>query len=160
VRAVHRLGHLLLLGLRSDAEQSEGRQTDAYPPERKVLVVDDSRVSAFALSSAFAANDFQVRSVATMEEALVEINGFQPCLLVSDVQMPNLDVTLLCQTFRGLSRGKRSLVVLVSGTTGPALQSRLEQIKPDAFFPKMAGTAVVVENVLQLWRACESEGKP
>lgn len=160
VRAVHRLGHLLLLGLRTDAEQAEGRQSDKRPPERKVLVVDDSRVAAFALSSAFAANDFQVRSVATMEEALAEINAFQPCLLVSDVHMPSLDVTLLCQTFRGMSRGRPSLVVLVSGTTGQALQSRLEEIKPDAFVPKMAGTSVVVEHVLRLWRECEGQSRP
>ncbi len=157
VRAVHRLAHLLLLGLRAEAEQPSPQASPEEVRERKILVADDSRVSAVALSNAFLAHDFLVRSVSTMEEAIAELNSFQPCVLVSDVFMPNLDVTLLCRTFRDLADGRRKLVVLVSGSTGDALQSHLDEIKPDAFVAKMAGTASVVNSVLDLWRKCEAE---
>jgi len=43
-------------------------------------------------------------------------------------------------------------VVLVSGTTGPELEYRLDEVKPDGFVAKMSGTGPVVECVMKLWR--------
>jgi CheY-like chemotaxis protein len=157
VEAVNRLGELFLLVLSTEAKHAASRQGSQQPLQRKVLVVDDSRVAAFALSSALVQHEFMVRAVATMEEAIAEIGSFRPCMLISDVHMPDLDVGLLCRTFRANSDRRRRMVVLVSGTTGEELESRLDEVKPDAFVPKMAGTGPVVERVLALWRERESE---
>ena len=157
VKALSRFGYKVLLRLAKHAESPEAMEETRWSLERKVLVVDDSRVAAVALSNALAAKDFQVRSVATMEEALAELRVFSPTVLVSDVHMPNLDVTVLCRTFRDLFRGRPTLVVLVSGTTGAELETRLDEIKPDAFVPKMAGTAAVIKRVIELWDSLNAE---
>ena len=47
--------------------------------------------------------------------------------------------------------------MLVSATTGPELQARLDEIKPDAFVSKMTGTAPVMSRVLALWDALNAE---
>jgi len=155
-QALHRLGNFLLLALVERAETRAVFVESRWCLERKILVVDDSRVSAVALSSAFVACDFLVRSVSTMEEALVELSSFAPTILVSDVHMPNLDVAVLCRTFRELSQGRLTSIVLVSATTGEELEVCLDQVKPDAFVSKMAGTANVVARVLQIWNALNS----
>ncbi|HEY5285343.1 MAG TPA: hypothetical protein VIM14_21295, partial [Polyangia bacterium] len=56
-----------------------------------------------------------------------------------------------------LFRGRPTLVVLVSGTTGAELETRLDEIKPDAFVPKMAGTAAVIKRVIELWDSLNAE---
>jgi CheY-like chemotaxis protein len=157
VQALYRVGYTALLSLVKFAESPEPMEETRWSLERKVLVVDDSRVAAVTLSNALVAKNFLVRSVATMEEALSELRAFAPTMLVSDVHMPNLDVTVLCRTFRELSQGKPIRIVLVSATTGPELQARLDEIKPDAFVSKMTGTAPVMSRVLALWDALNAE---
>ena len=155
-QALHRLGNLLLLALVQSAESRSVFVESRWSVDRKILVVDDSRVSAVALSNAFVARDFLVRSVSTMEEALAELGSFSPTILVSDVHMPNLDVAVLCRTFRELSQGRPTRTVLVSATTGEELKARLDEVKPDAFVSKMAGTANVVARVIEQWNALNS----
>lgn len=155
-RALFRLGELLLAGLLHCVENSKDLPPSRARHERKILVVDDSRVSAVALSNAFIARDFMVRAVATMEEALAELSAFAPTILVSDVHMPNLDVGVLCRTFRELSKDRQTRIVLVSSTVGDELQSRLDEVKPDAFVSKMAGTATVSARVMEIWDALNS----
>lgn len=87
----------------------------------------------------------------TMEEAVAELTAFAPTILVSDVHMPNLDVGILCRRFRELSQGRAIRIVLISSMTGDELKARLEEIKPDAFVPKMAGAVTVADRVAQLW---------
>jgi CheY-like chemotaxis protein len=152
VRSILELGQILLLALGSEI----GHPTlDAEPAKhmaRRLLVVDDSRVAAAAISKAFAVVGFLVRSAATMADALAELTSFAPSVLVSDVHMPDLDVDTLCKSFRALSRKRPTLVILVSGTTGEELDRRLAQVKPDAFVAKMKGTAPVVDAVMKLWK--------
>jgi CheY-like chemotaxis protein len=150
-RALHRLGSILLLSLFERAGKPRALVESRWLLERKILVVDDSRVAAVALSNALVARDFMVRSVATMEEALAALDSFTPTILVSDVHMPHLDVGVLCRTFRELSQGRPSRVVLVSATSGDELEVRLEEVKPDGFVSKMSGTATVVARVQEMW---------
>lgn len=150
-RALHRLGSILLLSLFEQAGKPVDAVESRLAIERKILVVDDSRVAAVALSNGLVAQDFLVRTVATMEEAMREIASFAPTILVSDVHMPDLDVGVLCRTFRELSKGRPVRVVLVSSTTGEELDSRLKEVKPDAFVSKMSGTGTVVARVRTIW---------
>lgn len=155
VRALMELGQVLLLALGAEAEHPLAA-SDAEAMARRLLVVDDSRVAAAALTRAFTLEGFLVRSVATLVDALAELTTFSPSVLVSDVHMPDLDVGVLCRTFRALSRGRQTLVVLVSGTSGEELDKRIREIKPDAFVPKMSGTKPVTDCVMKLWREREA----
>jgi CheY-like chemotaxis protein len=157
VKALSRLGYMVLLSLAKHAESPKAMAETHGALERKVLVVDDSRVAAVALSKALKAKDFMVTCVATMEDAIAEIRGFSPTMLVSDVQMPDLDVTALCRSFRELSQGRPTLIVLVSATVGPELEARLGEIRPDAFVAKMGGVGPVISRVQALWDTLDAE---
>jgi CheY-like chemotaxis protein len=150
-RALHRVGSILLLQLFEGAAKANVFVEEHWSLDRKILVVDDSRVAAVALSNALVVRGFLVRSVATMEEALADMVAFVPTILVSDVHMPDLDVGVLCRTFRELSGSRAIRVVLMSSTTGEELEARLREVKPDAFVSKMSGAATVVERILEMW---------
>jgi PleD family two-component response regulator len=145
------MGDGLLLSLFQYAQSAKVFVESRWFLEKKILVVDDSRVAAVALSNAFVAHDFMVRTVATMEEALSALTVFAPTILVSDIHMPDLDVAVLCSTFRELSRGRPTRTVLVSSMTGDELQARIDEVKPDGFVSKMSGSAAVVARVLEMW---------
>jgi CheY-like chemotaxis protein len=151
VHAIHDLGQSLLLGLRSAAERPAQETANGDEAKPRLLVVDDSRVAALALANAFVQQGFTVRSVATMEEAIAELKALRPSILVSDVYMPNLDLTRLCRLFRDQCEGRCGLIVLVSGSSGETLDLLLDAVRPDAFVPKMSGTGQVVDRVLELW---------
>ena len=153
VDALDHLAEGLLVALVEYAHKHHSGAGSIVGLERKVLVVDDSRVAAMALSNALAERDFLVRSVSTMEEAVTELSSFKPTVLVSDIHMPDLDVAILAKSFRETAHDRPTLVLLVSSATGLELLTRLRQVRPEAFVPKSAGTAAVVHRVEELWEA-------
>jgi len=58
---------------------------------------------------------FEVRNATSLDTAMSVCASFLPAVLVSDVQMPNLDVAELCRRFREVRRGQRTAVLLISG---------------------------------------------
>jgi CheY-like chemotaxis protein len=150
VEALGRLGQQLLCDLCVEVAKSE-TGSPSNQAKRRVLVVDDSRVATTALLGAFRARGFSARAAVTLEEVLIELVLFTPQVLVSDVFMPDLEVELLAQVFRSLTRGKPRLLVLVSSTAGEALAARLKNIKHDLFVSKMAGSNNVVDKVVATW---------
>ncbi len=150
IEALASLGQRLLGDLCAEVEK--GEPAAGEQASRRVLVVDDSRVATIALVQAFRARDFGVRAAVTFEEALVELVLFTPHVLVSDVFMPDLQVELLARVFRTLTRGKPSLLVLVSATSGEGLTARLKNINYDVFVSKMEGSGKVVDRVVATFR--------
>ena len=115
--------------------------------ECRVLVVDDSQVAAQALADVFELRGYQVRSASSMEQVTEICATFSPSVLVTDVQMPNLNVAELCRRFRKETRARRSAVLLISGRSQAELRDLLDAIRPDGFVPKLAGADVVVSRV-------------
>jgi CheY-like chemotaxis protein/HPt (histidine-containing phosphotransfer) domain-containing protein len=126
--------------------------TAALSESCRVLIVDDSPVAAQALADVFELRGYQVRSATNMEEAMQACASFSPSVLVTDVQMPNLNVAELCQRFRRETRAQRSAVLLISGRSQAELRDLLDAIRPDAFVPKLAGADVVVSRVATVFQ--------
>jgi len=128
---------------RGSEHSSEGRSC-------RVLVVDDSPFAARALSHVFERNGFEVRTATTISEVLDLCATFGPSILVTDVQMPGVDVSELCDRFREATQGQRTGIVLVSARSDVELQDCLHATGADDFVPKCAGTSAVVNRVLAL----------
>jgi CheY-like chemotaxis protein len=124
--------------------------------ECRVLVVDDSQVAAQALADVFELRGYQVRSANSMEQAMDLCATFSPSVLVTDVQMPNIDVAELCRRFRKQTQARRSAVLLISGRSQAELRDLLDIIRPDGFIPKMAGADVVVSRVATVFQGLGS----
>jgi DNA-binding response OmpR family regulator len=112
--------------------------------------VDDSPFAARALSHVFERNGFEVRTATTISEVLDLCATFAPSILVTDVHMPGLDVSELCDRFRAATQGQRTGIVLVSARSDAELQDCLHATGADDFVPKCAGTNAVVNRVLAL----------
>ena len=136
---------------------AEARWTKSPDSERgvkgrpcRVLVVDDSPFAARALSHVFERNGFEVRTATTASEVLDLCASFGPSILVTDVHVPGLDVSDLCDRFRAATQGRRTGIVLVSARSDTELQNCLHTTGADDFVPKCAGTSAVVNRVLAL----------
>jgi CheY-like chemotaxis protein len=150
-RILRRLGYLLQEGsVKRSAPTATGGQRNGEA--RRVLVVDDSKVAAQALADVFEVRGFEVRSAMSLDEAMAVCASFSPAVLVADVHMPNLDVAVLCQRFREVTRGQRTAVLLISGRSQAELRDRLAAIRPDAFVSKLAGADGVVSRVATLFQ--------
>jgi DNA-binding response OmpR family regulator len=114
--------------------------------------VDDSPVAAQALADVFEVRGFEVRSATSLDLAMSVCASFAPAVLVSDVQMPSLDVAELCRRFREVTRGQRTAVLLISGRSEAELRDRLDAIGPEGFVSKLAGADVVVSRVATLFQ--------
>lgn len=65
--------------------------TTGPAPARRILVVDDEENIRFLLDTALRHFGFEVRTAATGREAMAEIGGFAPHLVLLDVMLPDLD---------------------------------------------------------------------
>jgi CheY-like chemotaxis protein len=148
VRVLRRLGYLLHQCGQGGTLPSE---TNLKPVSRcRLLIVDDSQVSAAALAEVFEMHAYDVRVASSRQDADTCVTSFQPMVLVTDIHMPEIDVTLLCQSFRQSAVGRRVAVVLVSGRSESELRERLDAIHPDLFVPKTEGAVAVVARVSSL----------
>lgn len=149
VEAVGRVGQWILATLCREATASTGTNQDT----RRILIIDDSRASSGALCQGFRSASLAARNVSSLDEVLTELVLFRPDIVVSDVFMPDVDVTVVGRAFRSLSRQPRSLLVLISGSEGDELRAKLKETKPDLFLPKRLGVAEVVAQTIAEWNA-------
>jgi PleD family two-component response regulator len=136
-------------------EHANSEQALAGPPCR-VLVVDHSPFAARALSHVFERSGFEVRTATTMKEVLELCAQFEPNILVTDVHMPGVEVSDLCERFRAATQGRRTGIVLVSARSDAELQDCLHTTGADDFIPKCAGTSAVVNRVKALSKDIET----
>jgi CheY-like chemotaxis protein len=150
-RLLRKLGYLLQELSAKGSTPAPAVASRAAGSGRRVLVVDDSEVAAQALVDVFEVRGFEVRSATSLDTAMSVCASFLPAVLVSDVQMPNLDVAELCRRFREVRRGQRTAVLLISGRSEAELHDRLDAIRPEAFVSKLAGADVVVSRAATLF---------
>jgi CheY-like chemotaxis protein len=148
LRALRRLGYLLQ---KCGKDEVPPLGTEAKPAVVcRLLIVDDSPVSAAALAAVFETHSYDVRIATSWQEAKVSMDFFMPKVLITDVHMPDIDVIELCRAFRLSAQGRHVAVVLVSGRSETELRDRLDSIQADLFVPKMEGAAAVVTRVSSL----------
>ena len=150
-RLLRKLGYLLQELSTKGSTPAPAAAPVATGSGRRVLVVDDSEVAAQALVDVFEVRGFEVRKATSLGMAMSVCASFLPAVLVSDVQMPNLDVAELCRRFREVRSGQRAAILLISGRSEAELRVRLDAIRPEAFVSKLAGADVVVSRVASLF---------
>ena len=69
----------------------------------RILVVDDEPQILRSLKTSLAANDYEVLTAGTGEEALAEAAAVQPDLVILDLGLPDLDGTEVVRHIRGWS---------------------------------------------------------
>lgn len=133
--------------LQASAETHDETTDNTTEPTRKqrVLVVDDSPISAALLCDALVEEGFEAEATDDEQFGTDILSSFQPVLVVTDVQMPKLDCKRVCDLVK--SSGNHVSVLLVSGLSDSELQQRAKLAGAHAFVSKGGGLEPVVARV-------------
>jgi len=82
---------------------------------RRVLVVDDNADAADTTSTLLQAWGCDVRAAYSGEQALREVGGFRPDIVLLDIGMPGLSGIETCRRLRSLPHGGSLFIVAVTG---------------------------------------------
>jgi len=98
----------------------------------KVLIAEDEAFTAMTLVDVLADRGHSVKDAADGAAALAILENFSPCVLVTDLMMPNVDGAALIRQIR--ARGNRSIsIVLITGVPEAKLPEDLDY---DAYLGK------------------------
>lgn len=74
-----------------DSEQASTAPIEVYEAMKKILLVDDSSTMLMSMESVLQRAGFQVDTAGSGEAALGKVDGFQPDLMITDLNMPGMD---------------------------------------------------------------------
>jgi CheY-like chemotaxis protein len=94
----------------------------------KVLVVDDSLSVRTLVERALKSKRVEVLSAASGAEALAQIKGEEPDLVVCDVIMPDMEGYRICEHVRNDPRLARTPVLLMSGIVNASVLARAAEV--------------------------------
>lgn len=83
-------------------------------PSRKVLVVDDQSVFREFFKESFSKLGFETVTAPTGRMALIKAKEHQPCLILLDVMLPDMDGFEVCQELRMEKGTSETPIVLIS----------------------------------------------
>jgi two-component system KDP operon response regulator KdpE len=72
--------------------------------KRNILVVDDEPQITRVLKTTLSSQGYGIRTAADGKQALQEMKGWSPDLVITDLRMPNMDGLELCRAIRAESR--------------------------------------------------------
>ena len=72
--------------------------------KRNILVVDDEPQITRVLKTTLSGQGYGIRTAADGKQALQEMKGWSPDLVITDLRMPNMDGLELCRVIRAESR--------------------------------------------------------
>jgi DNA-binding response OmpR family regulator len=115
---------------------------------RKILICDDEPNIVVALEFLMKQNGYETRVAEDGEQALREIDSFQPDLVLLDVMLPRRDGFEVCQTLRSAGNDVRIVMLTAKGreseiTKGLALGA-------DSYVTKPFSTRELVEKISAL----------
>jgi len=87
--------------------------------ETEILIVEDSRTQALRLRRVLEKRGFRVTVTVDGKEALKSLAGFQPTLIISDIQMPEMDGYELCRHVKASPAWKDIPIMLLTSLSAP-----------------------------------------
>lgn len=112
---------------------------------KTILVVEDNPDSREMVSIVLTAAGFLVITAEDGQQALDKVKDQQPDLIITDIQMPNLDGIEMIKRMRDLFRSKPVPIVVMSAFSSTATQQALE-----AGADQSAAKPVQVESLIRL----------
>ena len=112
---------------------------DAGPPPAEVidvLVVEDSRVQSEALRLGLERRGYRVRVAADGAEGLVAVREQAPDLIITDIDMPNMDGYQMCEEIKNDSQLRSIPVILLTSLGEPEDIFRGLEVRADNYLTK------------------------
>ena len=144
-------------------DQSQGRHPDSSDVEPsnasrkpRVLVVDDNadmrELLAFILGK-----EFRIRTARNGIEALESLNEFEPSLVVTDIMMPKMSGTELCEAIKSNDKLMHIPVMIVSSKAEGEMKARGLELGADDYVTKPFHPREVLARARSLVRLREAQ---
>ncbi|PRY20666.1 sigma-B regulation protein RsbU (phosphoserine phosphatase) [Aliiruegeria haliotis] len=101
------------MGTSADRDQHQ-QQRRNDPTQRRVLIVDDSRLQRRILCTSLRRWGYDVLEAGSGPEALELCASVEPDFVISDWMMPGMDGPEFCQAFRGMDRDSYGYFILLT----------------------------------------------
>lgn len=102
------------------------RWTKGTVVNKTILVVDDNPDAREMVSVVLTSSGFLVRTAGDGQEALESIADWQPDLIITDIQMPNVDGIEMIKRIRNHFKSQTVPIVVMSAITSGAAQEALD----------------------------------
>lgn len=102
------------------------RWTKGTVVNKTILVVDDNPDAREMVSVVLTSSGFLVRTAGDGQEALESIADWQPDLIITDIQMPNVDGIEMIKRIRNHFKSQTVPIVVMSAITSGATQEALD----------------------------------
>lgn len=127
------------------AEPIPGEEEPAED-NRRVLVIDDSTLAGEHIADSLEDSGLETKLATDPNTAIAVVKEFDPGIVISDVNMPGVDLAELTKRLRAASR-KPIKVVLLSGMTDSELAVCAADVRADGYISKQHGVDFVIKHV-------------
>ncbi|MBI5478742.1 MAG: response regulator [Deltaproteobacteria bacterium] len=116
----------------------------------RILVLDDSPLALDMATHALRAAGFEVRGVSSVAEFDLLLSEYNPDLILTDVQMPELSGDQICRVLKQFLQTKAIPVVLFSTLDETELAVLARRSGADGYVSKRGGPEQIVERIRKL----------
>ncbi len=117
---------------------------------QKILIVDDEPNIVAALEFLLEKDGYEVRVAANGEEALGQLDAFNPDLVLLDVMVPKLSGYEVCQRMRAEPKWRNIKIVMLSAKGREVEVSKGMSLGADLYVTKPFSSAELVATIRRL----------
>jgi CheY-like chemotaxis protein len=103
---------------------------------RKILLIDDSQLTLDITSRVLVSEGFDVRTSTEVRDLRRLLGGWQPDVILTDVEMPSMTGPELCRALKSSYDTAHVPVVLFSALPAQQLEKLARQCEADAYLTK------------------------
>jgi len=82
--------------------------------DAEILIVESSMIQALKLQTSLEQYDYRVTVARNGMEALKYLKEHNPCIVISDIDMPKMDGLTLCRKIRSLSQDNYTYIIIIT----------------------------------------------
>jgi CheY-like chemotaxis protein len=113
----------------------------------RILIVDDNQVNLKLAQVTLRIGGYDVRTAADATEALIQVDAFQPDLILMDIQLPGMDGLELTRQIKGNSTTASTRVIALTAYAMKGDENRAIAAGCDAYVAKPIDTRTLPQVV-------------
>lgn len=113
----------------------------------RVLLIDDSEISLHFALAVLSKAGYDARGSTQLDDFTAELRGWQPNVILTDVNMPGVDGVQLCRMLKARYETAHVPVVLFSSLPPEQLETLARECEADGYLSKVNGLDRLAEEL-------------
>lgn len=126
-------------------EDAEREDVEELMPRPRILILDDSMITREAIADLLGDVGYPVDTAGDVVEFEEKIKTFDPQVVLSDIQMPDIEGDQICRVLKHRMDTERVPIILFSGIPDEELAVRAESAGADGYVSKQDGSERLLE---------------